>query len=121
VVIWKVSGTAPLPWGFNAGWLLHHESGGTWNARAYTNFGPDVFVDPPGVRRRLPSRNLIDLRFEKQFPIYRGQVRFTIDVFNLFNSDAPIRVLEFIQDSRFGTPSIRVDPRQYRLGVRYTF
>lgn len=107
--------------GFNAGWLFNHESGGTWGAKAFTDFGPEIFLDAPGVRRRLPSRNIVDLRFEKQFPIYRGQARFTIDVFNLFNSDTPIRVFSYVRDSRFGTASIRVDPREFRLGARYTF
>ena len=71
----------------------------------------------------------MDLRFEKEFPIYKGQFGVAIDLFNLFNSGAVTGV-----DSTFGTagdppqlnpnfgqPDTYVDPRQVRLGLRYTF
>src|SRR5262245_2835136 len=69
----RVSGTYPLPWGFNAGWYFRHESGNPWNAGIDTPDGFRINGDPPGVVRRLPARNLVDLRFEKEFPIYSGQ------------------------------------------------
>lgn len=121
-LVWKISGSAPLPWGFNAGWYFRHESGKTWNATAiFPGLPTDINVDPPGFVRRLPSRNITDLRFEKEFPIYAGQARFTIDVFNLFNSGAATEVWPFIDCPCLGEPAARVDARSFRLGARYTY
>lgn len=122
---WKISGTAPLPWGFNAGWYYRHQSGDPWSAtHIYVFFSPacgcDLSIHEPPGSRRLSDRNLVDLRLEKEFPLYKGQFRTTIDVFNLFNSDAPVGVEEDFQNPDFGKFR-RVAPRSVRLGLRYTF
>jgi len=119
---WKIAGTYPLPWGFNAGWYLRHESGNTWQAYIDvpgTPFGR-VFGEPAGSRR-LPSRNLMDLRFEKGFPVYSGQLRWTIDVFNLFNTAYVTGVDDQFESDTFGQPWGYNDPRKIQLGIRYTF
>lgn len=63
----------------------------------------------------------MDLRFEKEFPIYRGQLRFTADVLNLFNAGTVTEVRTGFWERDFGQPISYVDPRQLRLGIRYTF
>jgi hypothetical protein len=126
---WKVSGTAPLPWGVNAGWYFRHESGDTWSP--LFSFPPTpgcgcaggfiLKLEQPGSRH-LPSKNIVDLRFEKLFQIYKGQFRTTIDVFNLFNSDAPTGIIKNLANPDFGKKYLGfVAPRSARVGVRYTF
>jgi hypothetical protein len=61
------------------------------------------------------------MRFEKKFPVYAGELRFTVDAFNLFNSAYAMAVDESFEHANFGKPIAYNDPRQIRLGVRYTF
>ncbi|PWT88264.1 MAG: hypothetical protein C5B54_10885 [Acidobacteria bacterium] len=123
---WKVSGTAPFPWGFNAGWYFRHESGNTWAAQF--SFPPIpgcmcdqiAFSERPGSRQ-LPSKNVVDLRFEKGFSVHKGQLWATIDVFNLFNNATPIGVVSDYSNPKFGKYGAFIDPRKCRVGVRYIF
>jgi hypothetical protein len=69
----------------------------------------------------LPSQNPLDMRIEKEFAIYQGQLRFTADVFNVFNSAYVTGVDGNVQSSTFGKPQGYNDARQIRLGIRYTF
>lgn len=123
-IAWKIAGTAPLPWGFNTGWFFRHTSGNTWAAQIFPNVinrpRTVIFLEPAGSRR-FPSRNLLDLRFEKEFPIHNGQLRTTVDVFNVFNSSYVTQVFRFFDSPDFGEPQSYNDPRQIRLGLRYTF
>jgi hypothetical protein len=119
---WKISGAYALPWGFHAGWFFRHESGNTWSANIFAPgvpFGRTI-AEPPGSRR-LPSKNLFDLRFEKEFPAYRGQLRLTVDVFNLFNAATVTGVNDQFEAPDFGQAWAYVQPRQIRLGFRYAF
>jgi len=121
---WKIVGMYQLPLGFNAGWYLRHTSGGTWAATV-----PVRIVNQPGVRvlgepagsRSLPSQTLMDLRFEKQFVISGSQLRFTMDVFNLFNSAYALSVVDGFESPNFGKPIAFTEPRRIRLGARYAF
>jgi outer membrane receptor protein involved in Fe transport len=120
---WKIVGNYALPWGINSGWYLRHSSGDTWTPLfgARLNQGFIRILAEPVGSRRLAAQNLLDLRFEKEFQIQRGQVRFTADVFNVFNSDAPTAVENRLEFRNFGLPTSLVNPRQIRLGIRYTF
>lgn len=124
---WKITGTYALPWGFNTGFYFRHESGGAWTPVGFippevtnTCCGDSVLLEPLGSRR-IPSRNVLDLRVEKQFPVYVGQLRFTVDIFNVFNIDSPTGVSTFFGSPTFGEPGGFIQPRQMRLGIRYTF
>lgn len=124
-ISWKIVGTCPLPWGFNAGWYFRHTSGNTWAAETFlANLPrpgrPFIFLEPAGSRR-LPSRNLLDLRFEKAFPVYKGQLLGTIDIFNVLNASYPMTIDFLVGDKRFGSPTSYNDPREIRLGARYSF
>jgi outer membrane receptor protein involved in Fe transport len=63
----------------------------------------------------------MDLRFEKEIGMGNGQLRFTIDVFNLFNSAYVLSVEDRFELPSFGAPKSFNEPRRMRLGVRYTF
>jgi len=127
----KFAGTYRAPFGFYATWYYQRESGKGWVAYI-TAPGPSGGYGAmiPGescCRGYLEATNLVDLRLEKGFPLYRDhQIRFTMDVFNLFNSDTATAVDQLWgrsgrQDPNLGNPVAFVDPRRYRLGVRYTF
>jgi Carboxypeptidase regulatory-like domain/TonB dependent receptor-like, beta-barrel len=123
-VSWKVVGTYLFPWGFNTGFYFRHESGNTWTPTTTVtglNQGPvGIFLEPSGSRR-LPSRNLLDMRVEKEFPISSGQLRLTLDVFNVFNSSYVLGVDSGYLSPNFGQPTDYNQPRQIQVGVRYTF
>jgi len=63
----------------------------------------------------------MDLRFEKEFPLYRGQLRMTMDVFNFFNAAPALGADETFGSETFGQVLRFGEPRQIRLGVRYIF
>lgn len=123
-IAWKIVGTYTLPLGFNTGWYLRHESGDTWTATVDPKLPccrrVRIFGEPAGSRR-LPSQTLLDMRVEKQFPFYGGQLRFAIDIFNVFNSDYPLRVQDRFEAPDFGKPFVFIEPRKLRVGIRYTF
>ncbi|MGH9857630.1 MAG: hypothetical protein ACRD4B_07290, partial [Acidobacteriota bacterium] len=121
---WKIVGTVALPWGMNNGWFLRHESGDTWAARVrvfLANFeGPVILIEPAGSRR-LQGQTLLDMRLEKQFSLLNGQLRFTVDAFNVFNRSYVQRVKDRLDVEEFGEPLWYNNPRTIRLGARYTF
>jgi outer membrane receptor protein involved in Fe transport len=55
------------------------------------------------------------------FPLSDGQLRFTLDVFNLFDTGYPVEVGDVFGSEEFGQATAFSDPRQFRVGVRYTF
>ncbi len=123
-IAWKIVGSYAFPLGFNTGWYLRHESGDTWAATGNPRLPccptTRIFLEPAGSRR-FPSYTLLDMRVEKQFRIYTGQIRFTLDVFNVFNSSFAVNVQDRFERPDFGIPNGFTEPRTMRLGIRYTF
>ncbi len=121
---WKIVGTYALPWGLNTGWYFRHATGDTWTpiiaVRGGDNPNIRILTEEAGSRR-LPSQNLLDMRIEKQLGIYSGQLRFTVDMFNVFNNGYAQRVANLVGNPNFGAPIFYNEPRQMRLGIRYTF
>jgi hypothetical protein len=123
-IAWKIAGTYLLPFGFNTGWFLRHESGDTYTATA-NPFLPccpriRIFVESAGSRR-LPSQTLLDLRVEKQLSFFGGQFRFAVDMFNVFNSAFVTSVEARVESPNFGKEIEFTEPRRIRLGIRYAF
>ena len=85
------------------------------------NQGPFSILAQPLGSRRLDSRTLLDLRVEKALPFYGGQIRTTLDIFNVFNSAYVTGVSDDFLADGFGLPRSYTQPRQMRVGVRYTF
>ena len=63
----------------------------------------------------------MDVRVEKSFPIFRGDLRFTMDVFNIFNTGYVLSVDDDYYQDTFGQTEEFSSPREIRLGVRYKF
>lgn len=120
----KLHGYYHFLWGINTSWYFRHFSGDTWTPLlSVAELDPVanyIFALPRGSNR-LPDRNIVDIRLEKMFSIYRGQLRFTVDVFNLFNTAYPLAVVDLFESPDFGTPTLLSAPREIRVGVRYTF
>jgi outer membrane receptor protein involved in Fe transport len=121
---WKVSGIYNLPYGLNLGFFFRHQSGDTWEPLVdldrKVNQGGVIFGLPRGTFR-LPSENILDLRVEKQFPMLSGQLRITADIFNVLNTAYVTSVETFWDAENYGQPTSFAEPRQIRLGLRYTF
>jgi hypothetical protein len=145
----KIYGSLDLPWDmmasanylFRSGeyWTPYARINGLWfNAR--TNFN----LTPRGSQQ-LDDRHLFDVHLEKQFSFGGGlELTVMVDVFNLFDSDTVLEVSErwgsyeydfssypdqdpaeelnvFVPGSTFGAPIDTEDPREIRLGARFTF
>lgn len=145
----KLYGSLDLPWEIIASanytylsgeyWTPYARINGLWyNAR--TNFN----LTPRGSQQ-LEDRHLFDLHLEKRFP-FGDDTALTVmvDVFNLFDSDTVLDVQErwgtfeydyisypdqdpdseynvFVPGASFGLPTDTEDPREIRLGARFTF
>lgn len=121
----KVQGTYAFPWGINTSWYARHITGDTWTPRFKVRgldqgYTVRVFALPRGTNR-LPSQNLIDFRAEKEFPIGKGELKFTMDIFNLFNTGYATSVDNSFDSATFGQPDDFSDPRFVRFGVRFSF
>jgi hypothetical protein len=145
----KVYGSVDLPWEimasanylFRSGeyWTPYARINGLWfNAR--TNFN----LTPRGSQQ-LDDRHLFDLHVEKQFSLGNDMtLTVMVDVFNLFDSDTVLEVSErwgsyeydfssypdqdpneelnvFVPGSTFGAPLDTEDPREIRIGARFSF
>jgi hypothetical protein len=128
----KLMGTYRVPvWGgFNTSAIYRYTTGRAWGRRAWitglSQGSENVLIEPWGTRR-LAAINRVDLRFEKTFDIRRaaGRLGLFFDVFNLTNqgvpdSDATMAVNEF-SGPTFGQPVAWTDPRQVRIGLRFSF
>ena len=103
---------------------MRHESGDKWAAKVLVrglNQGNIFILGEPAGSRRIPSHNLLDMRIEKEFPFYSGQLRFAVDIFNMFNSFYALKVEDRFDSERFGMPIDQNEARQIQLGLRYTF
>jgi outer membrane receptor protein involved in Fe transport len=77
------------------------------------------FADSRGSRR-LPAWNQIDLRGEWHIPGLNS-ASLLLDVFNVTNQGIALSVSNRENSSSFGQPATYTLPRNYRLGLHYTF
>jgi hypothetical protein len=94
------------------------EEGGSLPARLVRSVaGQRVFMEERGSDR-YGDRHTLDVRFDREIPGTDGRFRATIDIFNLWNSGAPTRILrELNQGSTFLTPILTPDPNQLHGAV----
>jgi hypothetical protein len=77
-------------------------------------------VEPRGSQK-TDAIHVVNLRASKFFPFAGGhRLQFDLDLFNLFNSSAPITA-NFQSGRTFGYATAVVPPRIARIGFRYTF
>ena len=126
--VFKVDSTYELPWRFNTSVNFQHYTGfplqptDTFNVPDGQGVpvGESVILQPAGVLR-LPSVNMLNLRFSRDF-VYRDHWHLipTVDFFNATNAQTVIGEV-----STFGSsylfPFSTINPFVTRFGLRLTF
>jgi hypothetical protein len=121
----KVAGSYQLPLDIRFGANYQHRSGRAYARTALFSGGrtiPSIVlnVEPYGTRR-MPNINLVDLRGEKSFRLWRGQ-RLTAR-FNLYNvlNASTVTALNTRSGSTFLRPSAILQPRTAELSATFDF
>ncbi len=84
-----------------------------------------IFAEKRGSQK-LPDQHLLDIRVEKTFNIWKGQLGFQFDCYNLFNNNQSTSVgnttnMNWFQDSRGQRVYSIMGPRYVQFGVVYRF
>jgi len=124
--LFKVVGSAEIPWKIIVGGFFRYFSGNTYNQLI-----PVFDIDPPDVNIygetagsfRIDDGFSLDLRLEKMIGIGGGRsIGVGIDMFNVTNESTTSDVEQSVDSDRpFGSTTNIVRPRRYRLGVRVRF
>ena len=74
----------------------------------------------------LPSQHLLDVRLEKTFQVWRGQIGVQFDAYNVFNNNATTSLgnttnYDWFQDERGQAIYGIMGPRYFQLGLIYRF
>jgi outer membrane receptor protein involved in Fe transport len=102
---------------------FRHETGDNFTTRFQERLPQglvSIFAVPRGSER-VPAVNNVDIRLEKAFPISKGDLRVTADIFNLFNAGYVGSVGTIFGQGSYLQPLTFSSAREVRLGVRYTF
>ncbi|HQN97652.1 MAG TPA: TonB-dependent receptor, partial [Thermoanaerobaculales bacterium] len=139
-----VSGIFRLPWGLALAPVYRYGSGRPWTAYAGYDLNGDgqQWDRLPGDDRMGqdgPRLSQLDLRLTKAFSIAdRDQLELIVEAFNLFNTsnydvvsvdgarfyqvfDPATMQLQTLANSRFGSYTATLSPREIQLGLRYVF
>jgi hypothetical protein len=122
----KITGIFELPYGIQTSFYYRHFTGDTWTPliripSSVIDQGPIRIFGAPRGSERLPDRNVVDLRLQYGLPISTGDLLFTADFFNLFNTGYVYDIEDRSDRANFAEPVDFTDPRTIRLGVRYKF
>jgi hypothetical protein len=124
----KVNGMNQLPWGINFSGFMTVREGYVLPLRLETPTKsdgtgklPTPYVVPFGSKR-LPTFWMADLRIEKVLPIGDyGSVSIIGDIFNLFNNNSVLGRETILNYATAYQPLEIINPRVFRLGVRFRF
>lgn len=132
-----VAAISDLPRAFRLGALLTAWSGPPFNiTTGFDDNGDGVANDrPPGITRNTghaPGFVQLDLRltriFELASPIgktkkdpERRTIELSIDAFNVFNHANLVHVIGEQSSSRFGMPTVALQPRTIQLSLKFNF
>ncbi|MFQ6083574.1 MAG: carboxypeptidase regulatory-like domain-containing protein [Candidatus Aminicenantia bacterium] len=123
----KLNGMYQLPWGFNVSGYLQVREGYVVPVRLRTSprsggIGRAYPLIKPFGSERLPTFWMFDLRVEKVLRIGDyGSVSIMADVFNVFNNNTVLGREPNINMSRGYQPLEIINPRVFRLGIRFRF
>lgn len=122
----KLQGSVLLPLDINFGVVARYISG----LPVFAQFGvvlaqgwQIIMGDPPDDLKKMDDRQDLDIRAEKRFSLFGGNLSVMADVFNVLNSDElPYRGnIYMAYGSLFGKISSVKPPRSYRIGLRFVF
>ncbi|MEW6364976.1 MAG: carboxypeptidase regulatory-like domain-containing protein [Acidobacteriota bacterium] len=116
-----------LPRGFSVAGVLSGREG-----FPIVYFRSKYYVDPglaalavraqPIGSSKLPNPIELDLRLSKAIGLGdKGVVNLDLDIFNVLNRNTPLHVTESLSSSRLNYVADIMNPRLFRLGVRYSF
>jgi hypothetical protein len=121
----KLSGTYIFPYGIMFSAYFAHEQGRPYNrtVRVWLDQGYRTIAAEERGSKRFPSQTYLDLRLEKSFKLWgNSQLKFLIDVWNIFNTDYNYWVASTNADSdAYLAPGGFVLPRRAQLGIRFVF
>ena len=129
----KVQATYAAPFGINVSAYYQFGSGVPYTRTIRTleaglgyiwQGAVSIFAEKRGSYR-LPDQHLLDLRLEKTFNIWRGQLGLQLDVYNVFNNNQTTSIgattnWDWFKDKPRKVYSI-MGPRYLQLGVVYRF
>jgi outer membrane receptor protein involved in Fe transport len=78
-----------------------------------------IFLDNVD-QNRSESVTLVDVRVEKGFSLGPGRLMGMLDIYNLFNSNSEVN-FNLRTGSRFENIIAALDPRAFKIGIRYQF
>ncbi len=138
----KLLASYELPWGLTVSGYYRFLSGEYWTPviridGLYKNNRQYVFSEPRGSEQ-LPDRHNLDLKLAKRLELGPGRLSLFLDVFNVTNESTVLAVDDWYgtyrydytdhpDGSTFSTrngyrQALSIErPRQYRLGVKYSF
>ena len=130
----KVQGTYAGPWGINASAYYQFGSGVPYSRviRTYEaglgslyQGGVAIFAEPRGSYE-MPDQHLLDIRIEKTFPVWRGELGVQFDAYNVFNNNRATSVGNTTNYDWFqGVDGQAIygimGPRYMQLGLIYKF
>ncbi len=121
----KLSGSYELPWRIQAAAMFTSQSGAVWAREARFTLGLArlseviLLMEDPAARR-LPTQNILNLRFEKRQKIGPGTAGFQLDLFNVTNTNVELGVTAR-SGANFNKITSIVPPFVAKIGVIYTF
>jgi hypothetical protein len=138
----KISGSYDIPGGFTVSGYYRYLSGEYWTPVVridglYRNNRQFVFMQGRGSEQ-LDDRHNLDLRLSKRFGFGASAISAFVDVFNVGNENTVLSVDDwygtyrynyrnhpngstFSTRAAYGEPQSIEAPRQYRIGVKYSF
>ena len=121
----KLSGSYELPWQIQAAAMFTSQSGAVWAREARFTTGlvrltEVILLMEDAAARRLPTQNILNIRFEKTQKIGPGKASFQFDVFNVTNTNVELGVTAR-SGVNFNRITSIVPPLVAKLGVVYQF
>ncbi len=121
----KCSGMYQFPYGLNVSWVFRAREGyvlDNYLMVSRPGIGMSEFYKNVRGDNRLPNFYELDFRLEKVFQIKDLiNVTISVDAFNTLNNNHELARQTLITSTRFGQTTKILNPRVFRLGVRFNF
>jgi hypothetical protein len=122
---YKLSGVYQLPYGVLTSANYEARSGYPWARQVRFTAGrtiPSITMNVEEIgAQRLPVSNQLDVRFEKNFNLMKGQkLSLRANIFNILNDNTVLDVTR-LSGPNFNRPSSIMDPRITEIGFTYSF
>jgi len=122
--VFKVDSSYQFPWKFHSSVNFQHYTGFPFQpTEVFTglNQGPETVILQPAGVLRLPSVNLLNLRFSREFVFGdRWHVEPLIDLFNLTNAQTVVSKVQTFGPN-YQYPTNTINPFLARFGLRFNF